>query len=162
VAAREVPFKFRATGTKQLNTADQINEVFDSYAAGRQRHFDWLAEVCEGGVLTPELSASLAEQLEEADVQRQRTHRLYAAREADYEAWERSSGHLAAQEVTESRWNVVWSLEDRILRFPCRTLEEVAAKARYIVAEYGRDYAREKQHAFISEIAGMVDVAEGA
>lgn len=160
VEMREIPFIFRSLYTRQLNTSKQIDEVFQQYADGRRRHFDFLAEVCEGAVLTPQHEASLARQLQEGEDQRQRTQRLYSERAATYEAWELGSGHLAAQKVTEERWGVVWALEQRILTFPCTALEEVAAKARYIIAEYGSDYAREKQHAFIAEIAGMTEVAE--
>jgi hypothetical protein len=160
VAIREVPFAFWATNTAQLNTPDQIDEVFEEYAASRRRHFGWLAEACEGGTLTPEHETSLARQLEEGEEQRRRTQRLYAERDAAYKTWELVSGHLAAQEVTEARWKVVWDLEDRIIRFPCRTLEEVAAKARYIVTEYGNDYAGEKQHAFMVELAGLSEMGE--
>lgn len=55
---------------------------------------------------------------------------------------------------------MVWPLEERIITFPCTTLEEVAAKARYIVAEFGSDYARERQYAFITEVAGLVETVE--
>jgi len=160
VEMREIPFMFRAIYRHQLNTPKQIDEVFQHYAACRRRHFDWLAEVCEGAVLTPEHAASLAKQLQEGEDQRRRTQELYSERAASYDAWELDSGHLAAQKVTEERWSVVWALEQRILTFPCKALEEVAAKARYIIAEYGSDYAREKQHAFIAEIAGLIEVAE--
>ncbi|AOF89431.1 hypothetical protein [Sinorhizobium sp. RAC02] len=160
VAGQEVPYMFRAFGTKSLNTVKQIDDLFDHYAAGRRRQFEWLAEVCEGGVLPQNHQAALAQQLQEGEDQRQRVQSLYAERDAAYRTWEQVSGHLAAQEVTEARWNVVWALEDRIIRFPCKTLEEVAAKARYIVARYGDVYAREKQHAFIAEVAGLVEAAE--
>lgn len=92
--------------------------------------------------------------------QRRLAHALYNEREAAYDHWNKFSGHLVAEAESDKRWLVVWALESRILQFPCKKLEEVAAKARYIVAAYGTDYAREKQHAFIAEVAGLVETAE--
>lgn len=160
VEAREIPYPIRAFESDRLNTLKQIDNLFDRYAGSRRLHFEHLANSCEGGVLPPQHHEALARQLQEAEDQRRVAHALYNERDAVYDTWNELSGHRAAEDVSDQRWSVVWALESRIIRFPCKTLEEVAAKARYIVAEYGTDYAREKQHAFIAEVAGLVETAE--
>jgi len=160
VKSREIPYPFRGFERDELNTAREIEKLFDRYAASRHRHFEWLAEACEGGVLPPQHQAALDRQLQDVEKQRYIARALYSEREAAYDNWKELSGHLAAEAESDKRWSVAWALESRIIQFPCTTLEEVAAKARYIVAEYGSDYAREKQHAFIAEVAGLIETKE--
>lgn len=114
------------------------------------RHFDrWPA----GLVLYP--TADKAVRVEAMEVEREKILALFQQRQEVYDQWEKASGHTAAEAESDRLWKLVNEAEERILSFPCTTLEDVVIQARFIKREFEGEMSAELGNRIVAQLASI-------
>jgi len=115
---KELAFPYRPTiDLRPLESLDAINAYFDSLPRA------W--------VLSPDAEA----RREKMEVERAKILALFQQRQSTFDAWAEASGYRAALAESGRLWRLRSDIEEKILDFPCVTLEDVVIKARFINSE---------------------------
>lgn len=164
VKPREFPLVYNVLDRGDYLTSSQIDAAVDRYkqSVHSQARLAAMVKPGEEAVFSPERKAKLQASLDRAEEVRAQMQALYDERKRVYEEWKAVSGWGKASDEAENRWNVAFDIQDRILAFNCTTLPEISAKAGYIVAEHGPEYAQERMYDFIVEVSAMAGQQEGA
>ncbi|MBD8555433.1 hypothetical protein IFT84_13055 [Rhizobium sp. CFBP 8762] len=133
------PRKFRAG--MSFNTASAIDEHFDT-------------EVHNLSELTSDRPAAhYLERLKVLNGWRKHAHELLAERQGAYAAWEASSGLEQLHDEFDRLSALESDADEAILRWQCRTMDEVQLKARHIQTAYNGKLSRNYLNMVIDSLA---------
>ena len=155
VSMSEVAPIFRSfmRGGSELDRED-VKSLIDAQRYQIRMMAGMIAE-SEGGI-SAEYQARIERRLAEADVEQTRLEKLFDERQAIFDAWTASSGHGAADAEADRLWKTAFDLDDAIIGYRCKALQDVCAVAGHIRAEYGDEFSAEAANRFINALAGAI------
>jgi hypothetical protein len=145
VSRKEIGFRWQSQfAHKTIPVRTHLIEGFENAIASDHMHHDAFGMYQD----------SLADRIAETNCEMQRVLALFDARHEEYRKWHESSG-LAALDAEMNRLDDLLSdLDDRIIRFPCRTLDDVRTKVGHVTAEYGNRLSGEDAMRMLLSLVG--------
>ncbi|HWU63594.1 MAG TPA: hypothetical protein VN112_16365 [Ensifer sp.] len=129
---------------KRIDFRHHLVKAFDKVNASDQMHHDQLGMY----------RTTLADRIAATNAEKQRVLGIFDARQKIYSDWEVASGLKAVDRETDRLDDIRFSLEDRIVRYPCETLDDVRTKIAYVSQEYGDDISGDHARHVLQNILG--------
>jgi hypothetical protein len=154
----EISYRYRPLGMpKTIFGVAQIDQVMD----GNIRQAEMMRDLCSSGEAeypsAPEVRQKAAQahqkKLDDIEEERGRLKSIFQERMDTYARWEQMSGAGAAMIEACRLGDIAQSIEEDILKFDCKTLDDVRAVAAYIADEFKGEFHVGGANAFIARLA---------